>query len=39
MISPVVPLEKLQEAFVDFCAGKILKPLVKLNGNSMPRVD
>jgi hypothetical protein len=31
MISPIVPLEKLQEAFVDFGAGKTLKPLVKLN--------
>jgi threonine dehydrogenase-like Zn-dependent dehydrogenase len=30
MISPIIPLEKLQEAFIDFCAGKTLKPLVKL---------
>jgi threonine dehydrogenase-like Zn-dependent dehydrogenase len=31
MISPIVPLEKLQEAFLDFCGGKTLKPLVELN--------
>jgi len=30
-IIPIVPLEKLQEAFIDFCDGKTLKPLVKLN--------
>lgn len=29
MISEVVPLEGLQPAFVDFCAGKTLKPLVR----------
>jgi len=37
IISPIVPLEKLQEAFVDFCAGKTLKPLGKLNGNTLCR--
>jgi threonine dehydrogenase-like Zn-dependent dehydrogenase len=34
MISPIVPLEKMQDAFIDFCAGKTLKPLVKLNSES-----
>jgi threonine dehydrogenase-like Zn-dependent dehydrogenase len=31
MISQVVSLEKLEEAFVDFCQGRVLKPLVKPN--------
>lgn len=33
MIRPVVPLEKLEETFRDYCAGKTLKPLVKPNRN------
>lgn len=31
MIQDVVPLERLQETFTDFCAGKALKPLVGPN--------
>jgi threonine dehydrogenase-like Zn-dependent dehydrogenase len=31
MIQEVVPLEGLQQAFADFCAGKTLKPLVRPN--------
>jgi hypothetical protein len=31
MFSPIVPLEKIHEAFFDFCAQKTLKPAVKLN--------
>jgi threonine dehydrogenase-like Zn-dependent dehydrogenase len=31
MIHPVIPLDKLEEAFRDYCEGKTLKPLVKPN--------
>ena len=31
MIAPVVPLDKLEETFKDYCKGKTLKPLVKPN--------
>ena len=31
MIHPIVPLEKLEETFKDYCEGKTLKPLVKPN--------
>jgi threonine dehydrogenase-like Zn-dependent dehydrogenase len=33
MIHPVVPLERLEETFRDYCDGKNLKPLVKPNGD------
>jgi len=33
MIHPVVPLERLEETFKDYCDGKNLKPLVKPNGD------
>ena len=31
MITPVVPLDKLEETFKDYCEGKNLKPLIKPN--------
>jgi threonine dehydrogenase-like Zn-dependent dehydrogenase len=33
MITPIVPLERLEETFKDYCDGRNLKPLVKPSGD------